>query len=94
MDVTITRLIQCIDKEISNVNLEKQPISDICYESMMTVLDHLSKKDTSLISITNKMQLKHDECIRIHRNRPTEITQHNLNMLQMICLSFEMSFLL
>jgi hypothetical protein len=92
VDVTISKLIMHIDKEISNKDLRLEPISSTCFESMLVVLDHLHKKDPSLIPIANKMHVKLSECMRDHRRNSTDITQHNLNVLQMICLSFEMNF--
>ncbi len=92
INVTISKLISYIDKEISGKDLKLEPISSTCFESMMVVLDHLNKKDDSLVPIADKMHRKLNQCMGYHRESPTDITQHNLNILQIICLSFEMSF--
>lgn len=94
MDVTISKLIMYIESEISTKDLRVESLSSTCSESIMLVLDHLKGNDESLKTFATKVHKKNDECMRYHHQNPTEITQHNLNTLQLLCLGLEMSFIM
>ena len=94
MDVTLRRLAQCIDKEVSSIDLEEERISEVCVESALMLFDRVKKRDEALIELANKLHMKCDEAKRLFRRKPTEITEHNYNSLILIGLTLEMSFLL
>ena len=94
MDVTLARLAMCVDKEISTIDFKSTMISDVCVDSVLLIFDNLSKSNKSLIVLCDKIHSKHKECERIFRQHPSEITEHNYNMMILMGLALEMSFLL
>jgi len=93
MDVTIIRLVQCIDRELSSIDLSVTPISQTCIDSVLMLFDEADGKLPFLIEMADRLYVKYEEAKSNFQCYPSEVTQYNYSSLQLICLSLEMSSL-